>query len=634
MVHSKLTQSLPATFYTKESNKAVYQALNFDDRQDFEDANRGLIAPLDFKVLKNDAGKVVWDTEKVEFLKSDAPDTVNPSLWRNSQLQAISGLFKVVDGVYQVRGLSIATTVIMEGESGIVVCDTLKSVESAKAAMELYYKHRPKKPVTAIIISQSHPDHFGGVQAVLEYAKNPNIPIIVPQHFTKEVISESVLLGSIMKRRSQYQFGPDLPASPTGVVCAGIGTITTHGLTGFEIPNVEIENEIQSMKIDGLQFQFLLTPDTEAPAEMHFYCQNYKIIYASENVNKTMHQIYTVRGAKTRDALQWVSAIDQTIDLYGEQEIEALVMAHAWPVWGKENAINHLKLQRDLYKFMHDQTVRLANHGYTMDEIAEMIELPDTLDQYWGNRGYYGTLKHNVKGIYNFYLGYFSGHPSDLDPLPQVEAGQKYVQYMGGAEKVLEKAKADYDNGEYRWVAQVLKNVVMTDPENIAAKHLLANTFEQLGYQAESANWRNFYLLGATELRNGVNKETLPYDSSNVFTKIPIGDYLKLLAVKLNGPKAYGKKMVVNLTVSDTNEDFTLYLENAVLTFRADQLASNPDVSVVVDKLTFYGIGNGQIALEEAVSTKKLGISGNENSFIEFLSLIDQFNPLVNIVTP
>lgn len=630
---SKSTQSLPATLFTKNTNEAVYESLNFEDRQDYEDARRGLISPLHFKILKNDNGKVVWDTEKVEFLKDNAPETVNPSLWRNSQLQSISGLFKVVDGVYQVRGLSLATTVLIEGEKGVIVCDTLKSVESAKAAMELYYKHRPKKPVTAIIISQSHSDHFGGIHGVLEYAENPNIPIIAPQHLAKEAISEYVFLGSIMKRRGQYQFGPDLPAGPTGVVCAGIGPIVTNGMNSFEVPNIEIENETQTLVIDGLAFQFLLTPNTEAPAEMHFYIEDYKIIFASENVNRTMHQIYTVRGAKTRDTLQWVSAIDKTIDLFGNKEIDALLMAHAWPVWGKENSIAHLKLQRDLYKYMHDQTVRLANHGYTMDEIAEMIELPDTLNQYWGNRGYYGTLKHNVKGIYNFYLGYYSGHPSDLDPLPQVEAGRKYVQYMGGAANVIQQAKADYENGEYRWVAQVLKNVVMADSENIEAKNLLADTFEQLGYQAESANWRNIYLTGAMELRNGVNKDNPPYDSSMFFNNIPVDDFLTFLAVKLNGPKADGKKITINMTISDTNEEFSVNIDNSVLSHKAGELVVNPDVSLIVDKSTLYEIGYGSLSSEQALAENKLVISGDRNKYNEFFSLLDQFDPSVNIVT-
>jgi alkyl sulfatase BDS1-like metallo-beta-lactamase superfamily hydrolase len=283
---------------------------------------------------------------------------------------------------------------------------------------------------------------------------------------------------------------------------------------------------------------------------------------------------------------------------------------------------------------MHDQTVRLANHGYTMDEIAETIQLPEPLNQYWGNRGYYGTLKHNVKGIYNFYLGYYSGHPSDLDPLPQVEAGKKYVQYMGGAAHVIQQAKADYENGEYRWVAQVLKHVVMADPENIEAKHLLADTFEQLGYQAESANWRNMYLSGATELRDGVNKEVPTYDSSAVFNKVSVDDFLKLLAIKLNGPKANGKKMTVNVTISDTNEEFVLYLENSVLSHKMDKLDDNPDIYLHIDKSTLYEMGNGRLTLAQAITEKKLVISGDPNIWNQFLSLLDSFNPLVNIVTP
>ncbi|ASN06816.1 alkyl/aryl-sulfatase [Virgibacillus necropolis] len=634
MKNTKLPQSLPATDFTKKANEEFYEYLNFDDRQDYEDAYKNHISPLHFKKLKNDSGKVVWDTEKVEFLKESSSETVNPSLWRNSQLQSISGLFKVVDGVYQVRGVSLSTTVLIETENGVIVCDTLKSVESAKAAMDLYYKHRPKKPVTAIILSQSHSDHFGGIQGILEYAEHKDIPIIAPQYLAEEAISEYVMLGSVMKRRGQYQFGSLLPAGPKGVVSQGIGPVGTDGMNSFEVPNIEIENKVQILEVDGLTFQFLLTPNTEAPAEMHFFIEEYKVIFASENVNKTMHQIYTVRGAKTRDTLKWVDAIDKTIDLFGQYEVDALLMAHAWPVWGKDQIIKHLKLQRDLYKYMHDQTVRLANHGYTMDEIAETIQLPDTLNQYWGNRGYYGTLKHNVKGIYNFYLGYYSGHPSDLDPLPQIEAGKKYVEFMGGAANVIQKAKVDYENGEYRWVAQVMKNVVMADPDNIEAKNLLADTFEQLGYQSESANWRNIYLVGALELRSGVNKDRLPYDSSMLFNNIPVEEFLTLLAVKLNGLKADGHKMVIQIEVSDTDEDFTLNLENSVLSYKVGKLTNNPDISLTVEKSTLYEIGEGRLSSEQAVSEERLVISGDQNKFDEFLSLLDQFDPLVNIVTP
>ncbi|MBM7587578.1 alkyl sulfatase BDS1-like metallo-beta-lactamase superfamily hydrolase [Bacillus pakistanensis] len=634
MISKISNQSMSATSFTKKANLAVYDSLNFDNRQDFEDAKRGFIAPLESTMIKNDSGDVVWDIDNLEFLNSTAPDTVNPSLWRNAQLQAISGLFEVVEGVYQVRGQSIATTFFIEGKQGVIVCDALASTESAKAAMELYYKYRPRKPVSAIIISQSHADHFAGIQAVLKYAENPAIPIIVPQHFTEEVLSENVLLGTIMARRAEYQFGKNIPDGRKGSVSIGIGPTMSSGTMSFEMPTVEIENEIQTMEIDGINFRFLLTPNTEAPAEMHFYIQEYKALFVSENANQLMHQIYTVRGAKTRDALHWANSLEKTIDLFENEEIDALLMIHAWPVWGKARALQHLKLQRDLYKYMHDQTVRLANHGYTMDEIAETINLPKSLDTYWGNRGYYGTLKHNSKGIYNFYLGYYSAHPSDLDPLPQVEAGLKYVEYMGGADTILKQAKADFDNGEYRWVAQVLKNVVMAEPDNSEAKNLLADAFEQLGYQAESANWRNIYLVGASELRNGMNKDDSPLDVSGIINHMPVDNFLKLIAIKLNGPKADGKKITLNVTLTNSNQKYTINLDNAVLTYKTGKLDSNPDISLILDQMTFYGMGLRLLSPEQAVAAGNLIISGDQTKLTEFLSLLDEFDRFPNIVTP
>jgi len=634
MINKLLTQSMPATSFTKKANLAVYDFLNFDDRQDFLDANRGFIAPLESKIIKDDTGEVVWDIEQLNYLNDTAPETVNPSLWRNAQLQAISGLFEVVEGVYQVRGQSLVTCFFIEGKNGVIVIDALASNESAKAAMELYYKHRPQKPVSAIIISQSHADHFGGIQAVLKYAENPSIPIIVPQYFTEEALSENALLGTIMARRAEYQFGKDLPDGKKGSVSVGIGPTMGSGTMSFELPNVEIENEIQTMEIDGVTFKFLLTLNTEAPAEMHFYIKDYKALFVSENANKLMHQIYTVRGAKTRDALLWANSLDKTIDLFENEEIDALLMIHAWPVWEKNNAIKHLKLQRDLYKYMHDQTVRLANHGYTMDEIAETIKLPKALDTYWGNRGYYGTLKHNSKGVYNFYLGFYSAHPSDLDPLPQVETGHKYVEYMGGATNILRQAKVDFEKGEYRWVAQVLKNVVMSNPENLEAKNLLADTLEQLGYQAESANWRNIYLVGASELRNGMNNDNSPLDISGVVKNMPVNEFLKLVAIKLNGPKAEGKKITINVTFSNSNQEYTLFLENSVLIFKANKLDANADVTLTIDQFAFYGIVLGLLSPGQAVAAGKLILTGNKLKLDEFLSLLDEFDRFINIVTP
>lgn len=627
----KLKSSIPAsqrsnhtknaTSFTQKANKELYEYLNFEDKQDFEDADKGLIASFENRI------------EKLNVQDRPAPDTVNPSLWRNVQLQAKSGLFKVVEGVYQVRGLSLATMIFVEGKSGVIVIDTSSGNRAAKAAIELYFNHRPKKPVTAIIISQSHSDHFGGTQAILQYAENSSIPIIVPEHFAKELFSENVLLGPIMSRRAGYQFGSFLPVGEKGFLSAGIGSVFGPG-NGFEMPNIEIKNEFEQMELDGITFEFLLTPNTEAPAEMHVYIQNHKVLFVSENANKTMHQIYTIRGAKTRDTLEWVKALDKTIDRFGEKKIEALVMAHAWPVWGKELAFEHLELQRDLYKYIHDQTIRLANHGYTMEEIAEMLKLPKTLDEYWGNRGYYGTLKHNSKGVYNFYLGYYSGHPSDLDPLPQVEAGHKYVQYMGGTANVIKQAKVDYENGEYRWVAQVLKHVVMADPDNNEAKELLADAFEQLGYQSESANWRNSYLIGASELRSGFVEKVPPLKGiPATMLSMPFDEFFKFLSVRLNGPKAEGEQIKVNISLSDLNEHYTIYLENSVLNLK-NRLDGNPDVSLVVDKATLYAIAIGILGPEQAITSNKLELSGDQNKLDEFLNLLDHFNDSINIVTP
>ncbi|WP_258276347.1 alkyl/aryl-sulfatase [Paenibacillus sp. SC116] len=423
-----------------------------------------------------------------------------------------------------------------------------------------------------------------------------------------------------------------LPVDPAGQVNVGIGLDLGDGIVSFKQPTIEIDEDFLKMEVDGLTFEFILALNTEAPSEMHFYVHDYNIMFASENANRTMHQLYTLRGAKPRDASAWVNALDRTIDFCRKVEVEALLMIHAWPAFGKENALHHLKMQRDMYKYMHDQTVRLANHGYTMDEIAETIKLPDKLNKYWGNRGYYGTLKHNVKAIYNFYLGYYSGNPSDLDSLPQVESGHKYVQYMGGASNVLKQAKVDYENGEYRWVAQVLKHIVMSDPNDEEAKRLLADALEQLGFQAESAIWRNVYLAGSYELRHGVNAGTK--NTSKMLDDVPVDDFFKLLAVKLNGPKAEGVNITMSVTFSDTNQAYAVYLENSVLTYKEGIVEDKPNVVLSIDKTAFYKMGSGQLSPDQALGDGQLELSGDANKLNEFLDLLDTFDIWSNIVTP
>ena len=633
-------QPKDATSFTKEANASVYKELNFADKQNYEDVNRGFIAPLE-PSIKTDNGEVPLDLTKFSKITNggEAPDTVNPSLWRNAQLQNTSGLYKIRDGVYQVRGLELANLIIMEGKNGIVVLDTMSYTENAKIALELYFKYRGKKPVTGIVISHSHMDHFGGISGAMEYAENPNIPVVVPDGFMEEAISETVLLGNIMTRRGQYQFGNILQIGPKGTVSKGIGPVGNGFIGASTIlkPTNIIKKDGEKLDIDGLDFEFLMAQDTEAPAQMNAYVSTNKTLWVGEIVNQTLHNVYTLRGAKTRDALAWSTAIDKVDSYIQDKEIDVLVGSHSWPTWGKDQVEELVDKQRDLYKYLHDQTIRLANEGYTMDEIAEMIKLPDSLAKYWANRGYYGTIKHNVKAIYNYYLGYYNSNPSDLDPLPQVDSAKKYVEYMGGEKNVMKQAEADYNDGQYRWVAQVLKNVVMANPVNEQAKNLLADAYEQLGYQAESAIWRNEYLTGASELRNGIDRDYYiqhKANTSGVTASMPVKDFLNLLSIKLNGLKADKKHTTINLNVSNTDEKFILTLENSVLNYKVGQVSADADTSITLDKATLFGIGAGTLTIDQAIGSGKLKIVGSKDKIVELLSLLDTFDPVPNIVTP
>ncbi|MDN3016945.1 alkyl sulfatase dimerization domain-containing protein [Paenibacillus sp. BSR1-1] len=631
-----------ATEITKKVNANIKSQLNFADRQDFEDAHRGFLAPLE-PVLKTDNGDLPINFSKLAAIVNTpaSPSTVNPSLWRSAQLQNIGGLFMVKDGVFQIRGLDIAVMTIIEGKEGIVICDTLTTKENAKTALELYFKVRGKKPVTGIVVSHSHIDHFGGMQGVMQYAEHPTIPVVAPDGFMDEAVSENVLLGNIMARRAQYQFAQVIPIGAAGSVSQGIGPAIPEsasiGSSGILKPTIVIKQDGEKQVIDGVTFSFLMAQNTEAPAEMNAYIENYKTMWVAENVNHSLHNIYALRGAKTRDAAAWSDAIDRVEKFVQTTDAEVLITSHFFPTWGKDRINELLEKQRDLYKYLHDQTIRLANEGYTMDGIAEMVTLPDSLGKFWANRGYYGTIKHNVKAIYNFYLGYYSGNPSDLDPLPQEVSGKRYVEYMGGEKKVLNRAKEDFKKGQYRWVAQVLKNVVMANPSNNEAKILLADAYEQLGYQAESAIWRNSYLVGAHELRNGIDKkfyESHRLNTSALFANMPVSDYLDFLSVKLNGMKADKKKITLTLYIIDTKEKFLLILENSVLRYEKGQVSVQPDASLTLDKATLFGIGSGAVTVDQTIAEGKLAIHGDEGKLNDLLSLMDNFDPEPNIVIP
>ena len=632
-------QSQEATATTKAANAKVLKELPFEDRQDFEDAKRGFIAPLPNQgVIKNAQGRPVWDLTKFSFIKQDAPapDTVNPSLWRQCQLVIQGGLYKVVDGIYQVRTADLSNLTIFEGKDGIVIADPLISAETAKAALDLYYQHRPHKPVVAVVHSHSHVDHFGGVRGVVkeEDVKSGKVKIVAPVGFLEAAIAENVLAGTAMSRRASYMYGNLLPPGPRGQVGAGLGVTTSTGTVTLIPPTHLITKTGQKMKLAGLDFEFMLAPDTEAPAEMHWYIKQFKAVTAAENCCHTLHNTYSLRGAKIRDPLAWSKYLQETMDLWGDKA-EVMYGMHHWPVWGNARVLEMLKKGRDGYRFINDQTLRLANEGYTMVEIAEMLEFPKELARHFALRGYYGSLNHNVKATYVKYLGWFDGNPATLHVLPPVEASKKYVEYMGGADAVLKKAKEAYDKGEYRWVAEVVNHVVFADPTNQAARKLQADVLEQLGYRAESGPWRNFYLTGAQELRQGVKKLPTPGTaSSDTVKSMPLDLFFDYLGIRLNGPKAAGKQLTLNMKFPDIKEEYILTLENGALSHTQGRQAPKADATITMDRVALNRIILGQSNLQQEIDAGAVKIQGNKEALGEMLALFDKFDFWFNIVTP
>ena len=624
---------------TKKINAGVLQQLPFTDRQDFEDARRGFIAPLpDGGVIRDKDGKPVWDLTSFSFIKegAPAPDPVNPSLWRQSQLLTYAGLFKVIDRVYQVRGADASNINFIEGDTGIIVVDPLISVECARAALDLYYQHRPKKPVVAVIYSHSHTDHYGGVKGVVseDDVKAGKVKVIAPDGFMKAAVDENVMAGTAMSRRAGYMYGIFLPPGPQGKVTSGLCLTVSTGTVTLIPPTDIITRTGQELTIDGLKFVFQMAPDTEAPAEMHFYIPQLKLLCPAENCCHNLHNVYTLRGAKIRDTLAWSKALNETLERWGDQA-EVMLNVHHWPVWGQARIVDRLKKQRDMYRYLHDQTLRLANQGYTMTEIGEMIQLPPSLAQEFYCRGYYGSVNHNVKSVYVKYLGWFDGNPANLHPLPPREASKRYVEFMGGAEAVIKKAQEDYDKGDYRWVAQVMNHVVFADPKNAAAKELQARALEQLGYQAESGPWRNFYLTGAQELRQGMTEMEGTTASPDTIRAMPLELIFDYLGVRLNAPEAEGKSITINWNFTDTKEQYVLALENGALNHTANKQAKEADATVTLTRAALdQAILGGKPKLQAEIAAGDIKIDGQKEKVGELLSLLDKFDPWFNIVTP
>lgn len=620
---------------TAQSNTEFGKKLDFNDQQDFENAQRGLIARDPDLRIKNAQGEFIWNQPAYEFMQGDAPTSVNPSLWRQGKLNNIHGLFKVTEGIYQLRGHDLANMTIVQGKTGWIIVDPLTAEETASKALALARKHLGDDPILAIIYTHSHIDHFGGVLGIMseEEAKTNKVRIIAPKGFMEEATSENVIAGVAMARRSMFMYGKNLARSQRGHVGSGLGKGPAYGTFGILTPTEIIDRTGQEKIIDGVHFVFQYAPESEAPAELTFYLPELKTFCGAEIVSHNMHNLYTLRGTKIRDALKWSSAINEAIELFGEAEI--YFGCHHWPIWGNKQIIEFLKKQRDLYKYIHDQTVRLFNQGSTPMEIAEQLELPESLSTLFANRGYYGNLKHNIKAVYQAYLGWYDGNPANLDPLPPKESGKRYVDMMGGANAVLEKAKAFFDQGDYRWVAQVLNHLVFAEPDNTEAKTLLARAYDQLGYQAESAPWRDVYLTGAYELRHGAPEKGIDISIlKGVLEKTPVSYFFDSMAVRLKASKAEGKTLTVNIIFTDINESYELKLENSVLHHHRARPGSQPDVSIKVTHELFIRMLIGQAGIKDTIFSDDLSVEGSKLDLIKFLLMFEKPSGTFNIVTP
>ncbi|WP_035415887.1 alkyl/aryl-sulfatase [Ferrimonas kyonanensis] len=635
---AQLVAPKPASQFTQQANAKVLKALPFADKTDFDNATKGLLSRPESLTIKNADGQVVWDLEQYKtYISSDkaAPDTVNPSLWRNAQLNMEYGLFEVSKGIYQVRGYDLSNITFVQGDNGWIVFDPLISPETAAAAKALVDEQFGPKPVTAVIYSHSHLDHFGGVRGIVDQkdVDDGKVKIIASEGFTEHAVSENVIAGNVMGRRAVYMYGALLPRNAEGGVNGGLGQTTSTGM-GSLIPPTDIITETgQEMTVDGVEMVFQFTPGTEAPTEMNTYFPDMNALWMAENSTNTMHNVLTLRGAKVRDPLIWASYLNETIEMWGA-DAKVKFQSHHWPVWGSDNIIDYLKKQRDIYKYIHDQSVRLMNQGYTGEEISEMITLPKSLENNWATRGYYGTLRHNSRAVYQRYMGWYTGNPSDLNNLPPQQAAKKYIDYMGGARSVLRKASKDFDKGEYRWTAEVLKHLVFAEPDNNKAKQLLADSYEQLGYQAESGPWRSVYLQGAYELRNGLpTAMALETASPDIIANMPPSMLFDYLGVRLLPEKAEGKKLALNLSFTDLKEDYTLTVENSVLNYSANQL-KQADASASMTKATLTKIQLGQLSFDDAIADGSVKLSGNKKAFDEFFAMLDSFEFWFNIVTP
>ena len=623
-------ENKPPTATIEAAHREHLNALPFGDARDFADADRGFIAKQDPCVITAADGRVVWDNDVYAFLTGDAPTSVHPSLWRQSTLVAKQGLYEVVPGIYQIRGFDLSNMTVIEGDTGIIVIDPLVSTEVAAAALALYRQHRGDRAVRAVIYTHSHVDHFGGVLGVTsqEDVDAGRVVVIAPEGFTEHAVQENVYAGTAMARRAGYMYGAALDRGPQGQVGCGLGQTPSTGEVAIIVPTLDIRETGEKHTVDGVEIEFQMAPGTEAPAEMHFYFPRFRALCMAENATHNLHNLLTLRGALVRDPHGWAGYLTEAIDTFADRA-DVVFASHHWPTWGKEQIVEFLSLQRDLYAYLHDQTLRQLNQGYTGIEIAETFAMPPALERAWHAHGYYGSVSHNVKAVYQRYMGWFDGNPARLWPHPPEAIGPRYVAAMGGLDRVVELAKAAFDEGDFRWAATLLDHAVFTDENHGAARQLYADTLEQLAYGSETATWRNFFLAGATELRDGNFGTPTQAASPSMMGQLTPEQMFDVLAISVNGPRAWDLDLAIDVTFGG-QDNYRLTLRNGVLVYRkvpADEATAHATLRLD-SKLRLISLLGGD------VDSPGLQITGDAAALESLTSVLDRPDPAFNIVTP
>ena len=617
-----------AVWLTGPMSDATATELPFHDRTDFEDADRGFVGALEPCVITDSSGRVVWDNDAYGFLVGECPETAHPSLWRQGQLVSRQGLYEVCGGIYQVRGLDLSNMTLVEGDEGVIVIDPLISAETAAAALALYRAHRGDRRVTAVIYTHAHVDHFGGVRGVLDdEALERGVPILAPDGFMESAVSENVYAGVAMSRRAVYMYGAALAKGPAGQIGCGLGMTNSTGTIGLVPPTVDITRTGQEEVLDGVRIVFQVTPGTECPAEMNFYFPGHRALCMAENATHNLHNLVTLRGALVRDARVWAAYLDEAIDLFCA-DTDVAFASHHWPTWGGDRVAEYLALQRDLYAYLHDQTLRLMNNGLNGAEAAEAMEMPPALEQAWHTHGYYGSVSHNVKAVYQRYLGWFDGNPARLWQHPPVEASLRYVECMGGADAVVETAQGYADRDDLRFAAELLDRVVFAQPDHATAKEHLAAVYERLAHGAENGTWRNFYLMGAHELRHGISGDNFTTGSAELLAALTVSQLFDAVAIRVVGPRAWEEVLTIDWRFTDVGETRRMTLRNGVLTHRVvDGPATAADLSVALTRPQLLGILLG--AGLDGVDTE-----GDADALVRLVGVVEFGGAPFPVVTP